>query len=163
MKKLSLKDVARFCGSSTALEGEISKISTDSRDIDENTLFVALIGERFDAHDFIDDVLNKGAKAVVCSKNVGDDERIIYVEDTGKALLDIAHGYRKLFNIPFIGLTGSVEGFLVLCGEKDIHKVTKGPTVGSRHLGQLGDVKVGDVIAIGIEQLIIICRSGLRG
>ncbi len=108
MKKLSLKDVARFCGSSTTLDGEINKISTDSRDIDENTLFIALVGERFDAHDFIGDVLEKGAKAVVCSKNLGDDERIIYVENTGKALLDIAHGYRKLFNIPFIGLTGSV-------------------------------------------------------
>lgn len=108
MKKLSLKDVAQFCSSSTNLSGEISKISTDSREIDENTLFIALIGERFDAHDFVDDVLKKGAKAVVCSKNVGDDERIIYVEDTGKALLQIAHGYRKMFNIPFIGLTGSV-------------------------------------------------------
>ncbi len=108
MKKLNLKDVAQFCGSSTKLEGEISKISTDSRDVDENTLFIALIGERFDAHDFIGDVLDKGAKAVICSKNVGDDERIIYVENTGKALLDIAHGYRKMFNIPFIGLTGSV-------------------------------------------------------
>lgn len=108
MKKLSLKDVAQFCGSSTNLDGEITKISTDSRDVDENTLFIALIGERFDAHDFIGDVLEKGAKAVVCSKNVGDDERIIYVENTGKALLDIAHGYRKMFNIPFIGLTGSV-------------------------------------------------------
>lgn len=108
MKKISLKDVARFCASSTKLEGEISRISTDSRDIDENTLFIALVGERFDAHDFVDDVLNKGAKAVVCSKNVGDDERIIYVENTGKALLDIAHGYRKMFNIPVIGLTGSV-------------------------------------------------------
>ena len=108
MKKLSLKDVAQFCCSTTNLSGEISKISTDSREIDENTLFIALVGERFDAHDFVDDVLEKGAKAVVCSKNVGNDERIIYVEDTGKALLQIAHGYRKTFNIPFIGLTGSV-------------------------------------------------------
>lgn len=108
MKKISLKDVARFCGVTTALDGEITKISTDSRDIDENTLFVALIGERFDAHNFVADVLSKGARAVVCSKNVGDDQRIIYVEDTGKALLDIAHGYRKTFDIPFIGLTGSV-------------------------------------------------------
>ena len=108
MKKLSLKDVAQFCCSTTNLSGEISKISTDSREIDENTLFIALVGERFDAHDFVDDVLKKGAKAVVCSKNVGNDERIIYVEDTGKALLQIAHGYRKMFNIPFIGLTGSV-------------------------------------------------------
>ncbi len=108
MKKISIKDIAEYCGSSTTLEGEISKISTDSRDVDENTVFVALIGERFDAHDFVPDVLSKGAKAVVCSKNVGDDPRIIYVEDTGKALLDIAHGYRKTFSIPFIGLTGSV-------------------------------------------------------
>ena len=108
MKSISIKDIASFCGGKTTLEGDITKISTDSRDIDEGTLFVALIGERFDAHDFVADVLEKGAKAVVCSKNLGDDPRIIYVEDTGKALLDIAHGYRKTFDIPFIGLTGSV-------------------------------------------------------
>lgn len=108
MKTITVKQIAQFCGAEAQLDGEILKISTDSRDIDENTLFIALVGERFDAHDFVDDVLSKGAKAVVCSKNVGDDPRILYVEDTGKALLDIAHGYRKLFNIPFIGLTGSV-------------------------------------------------------
>ncbi len=108
MKKLTLKDVALFCGVNTELEGEISKISTYSRDVDENTLFIALIGERFDAHDFIEDVLKKGAKAVICSKKVCDDNRLIVVEDTGKALLDIAHGYRKNFDIPVIALTGSV-------------------------------------------------------
>lgn len=108
MKKISIKDIAGFCGAVTSLEGEISKISTDSRDIDENTLFVALVGERFDANDFVEDVLEKGAKAVVCSRRVCDDERLICVEDTGKALLQIANGYRKTFNIPFIGLTGSV-------------------------------------------------------
>ncbi len=108
MKKLSIKDIADFCSASTTLDGYITKISTDSRDIDENTLFVALIGERFDAHDFIPDVLSKGAKAVVCSKKVCDDERLIVVENTGKALLNIAHGYRKAFDIPFVALTGSV-------------------------------------------------------
>ncbi len=108
MKKLSLKDIACFCGAQTEVEGEIQKISTDSRDIDKNTLFIALVGERFDAHDFIQDVLDKGAKAVVCSKRVCNDKRLILVEDTGKALLDIAHGYRKTFDIPFIALTGSV-------------------------------------------------------
>ncbi len=108
MKKLSVKAIADFCSSETTVEGEVSVISTDSRQVDENTLFVALVGERFDAHDFIGDVLQKGAKAVVCSKRVCDDERLIVVEDTGKALLDIAHGYRKTFNIPFIALTGSV-------------------------------------------------------
>ncbi len=108
MKSLLLKNIAVFCGTTTDLEGEITRISTDSRDIDENTLFVALVGERFDAHDFIEDVLRKGAKAVVCSKKVCDDPRLILVKDTGEALLNIAHGYRKTFDIPFIALTGSV-------------------------------------------------------
>ena len=73
MKRLSVKDSANFCSSKTNIDGEISVISTDSRQVDENTLFVALVGERFDAHDFISDVLQKGAKAVVCSKRVCDD------------------------------------------------------------------------------------------
>lgn len=108
MEKISLKKIAEWCGGNTELEGFVEKISTDSRDVDEATLFIALKGERFDANDFVPDVLQKGAKAVVCSKYDGNDERVILVEDTGKALLDIAAGYRKNFNIPFVALTGSV-------------------------------------------------------
>lgn len=108
MEKISLKKIAEWCGVETILEGFVEKISTDSREIDAKTLFVALKGERFDANDFVPDVLNKGAKAVVCSKYEGNDERVILVEDTGKALLDIAAGYRQNFNIPFVALTGSV-------------------------------------------------------
>ncbi len=108
MEKISLKKIAEWCGAESETDGFVEKISTDSRDIDETTLFIALKGERFDANDFVSDVLNKGAKAVVCSRYEGDDERVILVEDTGKALLDIAAGYRKNFNIPFVALTGSV-------------------------------------------------------
>ena len=108
MEKISLKKIAEWCGVKTNLDGFVEKISTDSRDIDETTLFIALKGERFDANDFVPDVLLKGAKAVVCSKYDGNDDRVILVEDTGKALLDIAAGYRQNFNIPFVALTGSV-------------------------------------------------------
>jgi len=108
MEKISLKKIAEWCGVETKLDGFIEKISTDSRDIDETTLFIALKGERFDANDFVADVLLKGVKAVVCSRYDGNDERVILVEDTGKALLDIAAGYRQNFNIPFVALTGSV-------------------------------------------------------
>lgn len=108
MEKISLKKIAEWCGVNTVLDGFVEKISTDSRDIDETTLFIALKGERFDANDFVEDVLTKGAKAVVCSRYSGNDERVILVEDTGKALLDIAAGYRQNFNIPFVALTGSV-------------------------------------------------------
>ena len=108
MEKISLKKIAEWCGVEADAEGFIEKISTDSRDVDAGTLFIALKGERFDANDFVPDVLNKGAKAVVCSRYDGDDERVILVEDTGRALLDIAAGYRQNFNIPFVALTGSV-------------------------------------------------------
>ncbi len=108
MEKISLEKIAEWCGVNTNLNGFVEKISTDSRDIDEKTLFIALKGERFDANDFVQDVLEKGAKAVVCSRYDGNDERVILVEDTGKALLDIAAGYRQNFDIPFVALTGSV-------------------------------------------------------
>ena len=106
--KISIKEIALFCDSEAKIDGEIYRISTDSRDVDENTLFIALVGERFDGNDFVEDVLSKGVKAVVCSRYTGEDERVILVKDTGEALLKIANGYRKKFNIPFIALTGSV-------------------------------------------------------
>lgn len=105
---LSIKEIAEACESSCGVDGDILKISTDSREIDSDTLFVALVGERFDANDFVEDVLNKGAKAVVCSRFEGEDSRVILVKDTGKALLDIAKLYRNKFRIPFVALTGSV-------------------------------------------------------
>ncbi|MBR6551741.1 MAG: UDP-N-acetylmuramoyl-tripeptide--D-alanyl-D-alanine ligase [Clostridia bacterium] len=108
MEKIILSEIAQWCGVKTNLTGTINTISTDSRVIDESTLFVALKGERFDANDFVDDVLEKGAKAVVCSRYNGKSDRVLLVEDTGKALLQIAKGYRLKFKIPFVALTGSV-------------------------------------------------------
>lgn len=108
MEEIFLKEIARWCNTETSLQGSIRTISTDSRVIDENTLFIALKGERFDANDFVDEVLLKNAKAVVCSRYNGNSERVIIVEDTGKALLQIAKGYREKFKIPFVALTGSV-------------------------------------------------------
>ncbi|MBO7179346.1 MAG: UDP-N-acetylmuramoyl-tripeptide--D-alanyl-D-alanine ligase, partial [Clostridia bacterium] len=108
MEEIYLSEIAAWCNAETSSEGKIKTISTDSRVIDENTLFIALKGERFDANDFVDDVLEKNAKAVICSRYNGKSDRVLLVEDTGKALLDIAKGYREKFNIPFVALTGSV-------------------------------------------------------
>ena len=94
MEEIFLSEIAEWCNVKTDLTGTINTISTDSRVIDKNTLFVALKGERFDANDFVEDVLEKGAKAVVCSRYNGESDRVLLVEDTGKALLQIAKGYR---------------------------------------------------------------------
>ena len=108
MEEILLSEIASWCNAETTLTGSVKSISTDSRVVDENTLFIALKGERFDANDFVDDVLSKNAKAVVCSRYSGKSDRVLLVEDTGKALLEIAKGYRQKFNIPFVALTGSV-------------------------------------------------------
>ena len=70
LERITVKEAAEFCESKTSLSGFIERISTDSRDVDENTLFVALRGERFDANDFVPDVLKKGAKAAAREKTL---------------------------------------------------------------------------------------------
>lgn len=109
MKEISLKTLAEWCNGT--LEGEnksIKKISLDSRDIDSSTLFVAVKGERFDAHTFIPEVEKSGAAAVLCEKKTECNIPVIYVESTRKALLDIAREYRLMLGITVVGLTGSV-------------------------------------------------------
>ena len=91
-------------------EAMISEITTDSRKALTNGLFIPLKGERFDGHDFIEQVYNKGAIATLTMEEKIVDERLvtIWVENTQKALLDLARFYRSQFSIPVIGITGSV-------------------------------------------------------
>ncbi len=108
MERLKITDIAKYCGASSGLDGTVGRISIDSRDVDDDTLFIAIVGERFDGNDFVPDVLAKGVKAVVCSRADIKDERIMTVSDTTQAFLDIAHGYRMTYKIPFVAVTGSV-------------------------------------------------------
>lgn len=88
----------------------IEKITTDSRQIVAHSLFIPLKGERFDGHEFITSVYDKGARAVLTMEEGVKDKRLatILVDNTRKALLDLARYYRLKFAIPVIGITGSV-------------------------------------------------------
>lgn len=87
---------------------KINRIVTDSRKIEDGDCFVALIGEKFDGHDFLEDVYDKGASLAVVSKlNTNAKIPQILVKDTLKAYKDIALSYRKRFDIPVIAVTGS--------------------------------------------------------
>lgn len=110
MEKLTLKTIAEWTDGELVGDNlSISEISIDSRQISPETLFIAVKGERFDAHDFIADVQKNGAKAVMCHKRVECGIPVIYVKDTKKALLDLAREYRKsIENLTVVGLTGSV-------------------------------------------------------
>ncbi|MFN7141562.1 MAG: UDP-N-acetylmuramoyl-tripeptide--D-alanyl-D-alanine ligase, partial [Limisphaerales bacterium] len=89
----------------------VSRVCTDSRIVQPGDLFVALAGERFDAHDFLKDVAAKGATAIVAerTKILSDlsGPALILVERTRQALGEIASRYRGDFKIPFVAVGGS--------------------------------------------------------
>lgn len=109
---LLLSDVAKAVGG--ALEGRdvaISAVSTDSRKIESGQLFVALRGDRFDAHDFLPAVRDAGAAGAVVDR-LGFTLRgpilpCVVVDDTRLALGRLAAWWRARFTIPVIGVTGS--------------------------------------------------------
>ncbi len=83
-------------------------VSTNSKTVEPGNLFVALRGERFDAHDFLADVVARGAAAVVVERVPGGlTVPAIVVGDTRHALGQIANLWRRRFDIPVIGVTGS--------------------------------------------------------
>lgn len=90
------------------VDAPFTGVSLDSRKVEAGALFVALIGETFDAHAFLDQVAARGVAAVVVSR-VPDGWTLpaIVVPDTLVALGRIAHAWRAQFDIPLIGVTGS--------------------------------------------------------
>ena len=81
MMELELRDLWHILElDGEPMEGAVTNISTDSRKIDNNTLYIPLIGERFDGHDFISSALEAGAVAALSQK--GEGKRIIRVKNT---------------------------------------------------------------------------------
>ena len=88
---------------------EYAGVSTDSRLVEEGALYVALIGEYFDGHDFVADALAKGAAGAVVSRPVQTSSRVpLYpVDDTLDALGFLAAFRRASLDVPVIAITGS--------------------------------------------------------
>ncbi|MBQ8514997.1 MAG: UDP-N-acetylmuramoyl-tripeptide--D-alanyl-D-alanine ligase [Ruminococcus sp.] len=107
MEKLCLTEIAEAVGSSAPLEAEITMISTDTRNMPEGCLFLALKGKHFDGHSFAKRAVENGAAAVVVEYEIEGCPCIV-VPDTGRALLQIAACYRKKFSPVLVGVTGSV-------------------------------------------------------
>jgi UDP-N-acetylmuramoyl-tripeptide--D-alanyl-D-alanine ligase len=98
----------RLSGATMSAAAAFDGVSTDSKNIAPGNLFVALRGERFDGHDFLADVAAKGAAAVVVERMPeGLNLPALIVPDTRIALGEIAAHWRRQFQIPVIGVTGS--------------------------------------------------------
>lgn len=115
MEKFTLQFVAElFDHRLTEQQKNISihHIYTDSRQSVENGLFIPIVGERFDAHDFISGAIERGAVAALWSRSeqpegIPKNFPLIYVDDTLKALQELAKAYRQALDPTVIGVTGS--------------------------------------------------------
>ena len=114
MKNLTLRNLTKVCngiwhGDNALLDQEISAITTDSRKIEKDCLFVPIVGERVDAHRFIPDVMTKGALATLSERELPEaDYAYIQVDASLQAVKDIAEFYLEQLQIPVVGITGSV-------------------------------------------------------
>ena len=98
----------------TAMHGELqgedvsfAAVSTDTRTLRHGELFIALRGERFDAREFVADAARLGAAGAVVEETSPAEIPQIHVPDSRVALADLARAWRRRFDIPLIGITGS--------------------------------------------------------
>ncbi len=106
---ITLEQAARWCGGRVHPQyRDVTFLgaNNDTRKLERGQLFIALQGAR-DGHDFVPSAMERGAAAVLCSKDVGDVPAIM-VEDVRKALGDIARGERRRIGMKVVGITGSV-------------------------------------------------------
>lgn len=110
MEKFTVSQAAEALGCKLSCDKTVADVVIDNRLVTPGAMFVAIIGERLDGHTFVKDAFEKGAVCAVCSYIPEDckDKPIIPVKDTGEAFLALAKWYRQKFNIPVIGITGSV-------------------------------------------------------
>ncbi len=117
MLELNLEEVVK------AVKGDLiklpknytaKKVSTDTRKIEEDTLFIALKGTNFNGNAYVKEAYTKGANLCIVDeilfdlKEIPEESGIIKVEDTRKALMDLAKFYREKLGLKVIGVTGSV-------------------------------------------------------
>jgi len=88
---------------------KISRVGTDSRQVELHELFVALAGERFDAHDFLSDIAKAGASAAIVSNKDKCPSNLpaLCIVDTRVALGALAKAWRAAHHIPLALVTGS--------------------------------------------------------
>ncbi|KAF1029497.1 MAG: UDP-N-acetylmuramoyl-tripeptide--D-alanyl-D-alanine ligase [Burkholderia plantarii] len=111
MTMLTLREAAALVPGATVIgDGDVafSRVSTDSRTAADGDLFVALKGERFDAHDFLGDVAARGVRAVLVARDaIPDGVSALRVSDTRLALGLLAASWRQRFTLPLAAVTGS--------------------------------------------------------
>ena len=138
MKPFTLRDAlkavdGRWFGDEAALDAVVERVTSDSRTAGPGTLFIALKGTRVDGHAFMAPCISAGAVACLSEREPAPSERpAIVVDSTLRATGALAAWHRGRFDIPVIGITGSVgktttkEMIAAVLGERyNTHKTQK--------------------------------------
>lgn len=108
----TINEIAELCGGKCIGNGEseVFSVCTDSREAGEGCMFIAIVGERVDGHNFMKSVIASGAACALCSRIPEDigDFPIILVEDTVTSLGRLGHNYSSSCRAKRVGVTGSV-------------------------------------------------------
>ena len=94
---------------------DFERVVTDSRELSGGELFVALKGENFDGHEFVEEAQNSGAVAAMASQELQIDLPTLVVGDTTLSLGRLAAYWRCQFNLPVVAVTGSNGKTKKLC------------------------------------------------
>jgi UDP-N-acetylmuramoyl-tripeptide--D-alanyl-D-alanine ligase len=122
--------------------GRVCAVCIDSRIIKKGELFIAVKGDVFDGHDFIEGVVARGVRVMVVHKPVvvkDPEVSVIRIKDTTRALGDMARFHRLRFKAPVIALTGSAgktttkEMIFAILSRK--YKVLKNEGTQNNHIG----------------------------
>lgn len=113
MKNVTVGEAAALCGGKLINcknpDTELSSVCIDSRLAKDGSMFAAFKGERVDGHDYIAKALSQGAACCLAERVPEDaDGTVIIVENVENALKSFAEAYREKFDIPVIGIAGSV-------------------------------------------------------
>ena len=103
-------DLKKYLGVDIADNIPIKSISTDTRSIKKNSLFIAIKGENFDGNDFVEEAITKGALYAIADKKKYENQKnkkIIYVKNTVKALKKISGNIINEYKGKVIAVTGS--------------------------------------------------------
>ncbi len=145
MDATALEIVARWAGG-RLIAGDalaaVTNVCTDSRALQPGDLFVALSGERFDAHNFVAEAARRGAAAVIVERvptGIQPGCGVILVANSLLALQQLASNYRRSLTLQVIGLTGSngktSTKDLTACVLGDHFRVTKTEGNFNNHIG----------------------------
>ena len=109
-RNFGMAETARIIGALyTGIDRSFKNICTDSREVDKDSLFVAIVGEVVDGHNYIPQAVEAGCRCILCEKIVpGYEPYSLLVRDSVYALSVLAHAHKEACGLRTIGITGSV-------------------------------------------------------